>query len=453
SLTNAKFSNSAAIPTSKLGGLATSATTDTTNATNITSGSLATARVNVGTTAGKILQVDGSGNLPAIDGSLLTGIVSFTKSASDPAIDTNPSAGVGAEWVNTTSGEVYLCTDATAGANVWTNVGAGSGDIAPIPPTGNYGYIAAGSTVSPWSSDTVHRYPFASDANSSDWADLERRTVQGGHSSATDYGYIMKGNDNTTSPTWIAYVQKFSFASGGTGTNVGNSTENAQNYGMAGTGDIPGGYGYALGGYSTAGEHGGNNWESETIERYAYASDGNASDHGNLKYAAYTNAGSFSSTHGYSIGGGNYYNTYFAQQPFSNLGWQDCITKFAFSSNSLGTDVGNIGTASTYVDATQNASYAWRMGGADQPGKTNRIERIPFSSDGNSTDVADLTVARSNAACASSGTNGYYAGGEISWPNFSTNLDKFNFSSQGNSTDVADATHRGHGTGGHQSGS
>ena len=52
SLTNAKFSNSAVIPTSKLTGLATSATTDTTNATNITSGSLATARVDVGTTAG-----------------------------------------------------------------------------------------------------------------------------------------------------------------------------------------------------------------------------------------------------------------------------------------------------------------------------------------------------------------------------------------------------------------
>ena len=129
SLTNAKFSNSAAIPTSKLSGLATSATTDTTNATNITSGSLATARVNVGTTAGKILQVDGSGNLPAVDGSLLTGIVSFTTSASDPTVSTNPSTGVGTEWINTTSGEIYICTDATAGANVWTNVGGGTGNI------------------------------------------------------------------------------------------------------------------------------------------------------------------------------------------------------------------------------------------------------------------------------------------------------------------------------------
>ena len=86
---------------------------------------------NTGTTANKLLAYDGSGNLPAVDGSQLTNVSTATSSASDPTVSTNPSGGVGTEWHNTTSGEVYICTDATAGANVWTNVGAGSGDVEP----------------------------------------------------------------------------------------------------------------------------------------------------------------------------------------------------------------------------------------------------------------------------------------------------------------------------------
>ena len=52
-----------------------------------------------------------------------------TISSSDPAVDTNPAGGVGTQWVNSTSGEMYICTDATAGSNVWTNVGSGTGNI------------------------------------------------------------------------------------------------------------------------------------------------------------------------------------------------------------------------------------------------------------------------------------------------------------------------------------
>ena len=61
----------------------------------------------------KLLVSDGSGNMPAVDGSQLTGVSSATKSASNPTISTNPSGGVGTQWNNTTSGEVYICTDAT----------------------------------------------------------------------------------------------------------------------------------------------------------------------------------------------------------------------------------------------------------------------------------------------------------------------------------------------------
>jgi len=58
----------------------------------------------------------------------LNDLTDSTVSASDPATDTNPSA-VGHYWVNKTSGECYVATDVTTDANVWTNIGGGSGNI------------------------------------------------------------------------------------------------------------------------------------------------------------------------------------------------------------------------------------------------------------------------------------------------------------------------------------
>ena len=58
-------------------------------------------------------------------------IPSATIDASSPTITTNPSTGVGAEWINTTSGAIFICTDATANDNTWiaqTGVPAGVGD-------------------------------------------------------------------------------------------------------------------------------------------------------------------------------------------------------------------------------------------------------------------------------------------------------------------------------------
>jgi hypothetical protein len=54
----------------------------------------------------------------------------ITKSASDPSTTTNGT--LGDVFVNTTSGEMFVLTDATTDANVWTNIGDGTGSI------GNY---------------------------------------------------------------------------------------------------------------------------------------------------------------------------------------------------------------------------------------------------------------------------------------------------------------------------
>ena len=76
-----------------------------------------------------------TGTLPAISGASLTNmpvVETITKSASEPTATTNPSGGVGTVWLRTTTGEMYSCTDATAGENVWTNIGDGTGQQ-PLP--------------------------------------------------------------------------------------------------------------------------------------------------------------------------------------------------------------------------------------------------------------------------------------------------------------------------------
>ena len=64
----------------------------------------------------------------------------ITKQGSDPTISTNPSGGVGSIILNTSTGKMFVCTDATAGANVWK---AGvDGTVAPFT-----GMAATGGTI------------------------------------------------------------------------------------------------------------------------------------------------------------------------------------------------------------------------------------------------------------------------------------------------------------------
>ena len=66
--------------------------------------------------------------LPAANGSQIQYIGDVpTTSASDPSASSNKN--LGHVWINSTSGEVYICTNAATNSNYWTNVGDGSGDI------------------------------------------------------------------------------------------------------------------------------------------------------------------------------------------------------------------------------------------------------------------------------------------------------------------------------------
>ena len=52
-----------------------------------------------------------------------------TTSTSNPTTSSNKE--VGHTWLNKSTGEMYCLTDATTNANVWTNIGDGTGHIVP----------------------------------------------------------------------------------------------------------------------------------------------------------------------------------------------------------------------------------------------------------------------------------------------------------------------------------
>ena len=164
-----------------------------------------------------------------------------TVSASDPTITTNSTLGT--QWANSTSGEFYICTDATADANVWTNVGSGSGDIHPYTFQGTVsGYTCGGYTGSSTDVDVIDKFSFSSDANATDVGDLT--VINWGPSGQTSFthGYTAGGGRYTGSVSNV--IDKFSFSSDGNASDVGDLTAARKRLG----GQSSSTYGYASGG-------------------------------------------------------------------------------------------------------------------------------------------------------------------------------------------------------------
>ena len=106
-----------------------------------------------------------TGTLPALDGSALTGLddhIINTSTNSGPLPTSNKTLGW--LWMDTSTGELYCCTDATPNLNVWTNVGMGSGNIipnqAPTAPTNTTSYT--------WSENDSHQITFTGGTDAED---------------------------------------------------------------------------------------------------------------------------------------------------------------------------------------------------------------------------------------------------------------------------------------------
>ena len=99
-----------------------------------------------------------------------------------------------------------------------------------------------------------------------------------------------------------------------------------------------------------------------------------------------------------------------------------------------------------YACGQSSATHGYTSGGYPPGPATPRddtIDKFTFSSDGNATDIGDLSVARNAGRGQSSTTHGYTAGGYQPAPVGPSNvIDKFPFASDfsGTATDVGDLT-------------
>lgn len=283
------------------------------------------------------------------------------------------------------------------------------------------GYSCGGSQSD---GNHIQKFPFASDDNATDVGDLvEKVQLASGNSSATD-GYV-SGGDRSAAPyptRYHQYIQKFPFASNANAAAVGGLNRSR----IRGTGQSSVSHGYLSGGLNTP-----------QIEKFPFAAAYNANtDVGNL--SVLTNgfiAGHSSSSHGYISGGSN------TGAPYDNK-----IEKFSFSVDANATDVGDLTVARMQVAGQSSSTHGYTSGGkAANPSPppssmfTDVIDKFSFSTDGNATDVGNLSSGRYDHAGQSSISNGYTSGGVQPSPFGTKNIiEKFPFSSDANATDVGD---------------
>lgn len=279
------------------------------------------------------------------------------------------------------------------------------------------GYTSGGSAPGSNTVNVIEKYTLSTDANATDVGDLtENRNALAGQSSST-HGYASGGDRNPPYSPQRDTIDKFSFSVDGNATDVGNLIEGISYV----AGQMSPVSGYTSGkGYSSIGD---------TIQKFPFSSDANATDVGDLTQARHTLMGQTSSTHGYTSGG-------------SNPGFSNVIDKFPFSSDANATDVGDLLENLRSGSGQQSGESGYVSAGEapnPSPGVRNVIQKFPFSSDANSTDVGDLTGVRYYNTGVSSTISGYSNGG---WPPFTgqNTIDKFPFASDGNAADAGDLT-------------
>ena len=366
-----------------------------------------------------------TGALPAISGAALTNFVSSTgidNVNSEPTISTNPAGGVGTIQLNQVSGEMYVCTDATAGSNVWINVGGGEGNIFPFSFGGTIKGFSMGCESGSSELDTIEHYSYSSDGDATDVANLTFGVEGGAGGKSKSHAYQVGGKFGRG--TVINTIQKFSFSSIANSTNVATLKEQRKEC----AGACSETHIFVTGGKSS---QVGSDALADDIQKIATASDANGVRTGDLTNFHTQGTSHTCGTHGYAAGG---YTT------ASSSAVTNVIERYSLSSDENASDVGDMTVTRRACNGMSSSTYGYTSGGSPSGG--NVIDKYQFSASANATDVGDLTVSQDKSGSSSSTTNGYSADGGNSGGG-SNQIEKISFSTNANATDIGNLTNSG----------
>ena len=296
-----------------------------------------------------------------------------------------------------------------------------------------YGYVTGGFTgVAAISSK--ERFPFATDADTTSVGSLSASRMFVAGQSSREYGYTSGGRFLPATPptnTETSRIDKFPFsADSETATSVGDLGLTFARMNVAGQSSSENGY--TSGGRTAPATP----TVYNVIDKFPFSADANATDVGDLTQARHSVAGQSSVTHGYTSLGSTGSTT-------------RTVDKFSFATDGDATLVSDTGN-SVRLAAGQSSDVSGYISGGTPA--VSHIWKFPFATDAEHVVVGDLYEERYGAAGQSSTTHGYTSAGFLNPPSsgYVKTIDKFPFSTDADATDVGDLLVNKNGVAGQQ---
>ena len=375
-----------------------------------------------------------SGTLPALNGEAVTGLVippavDLTTTTTDPTLTSNKP--LGSLWVNSTSGDMFVITNATTDQNVWINVGVGVYSVYSYAGKVQ-GYVSRATSAS----QQIETVSLTSDTGGSNVSNLvwTKGIEVGGSAGSQSHTHGYSAGGAQAGATYETNIEKIQFASATASTDAG--TLSVGSFGHAGHMSLT--HGYTSGGtdaYNAAPAPGNLARNIKIIQKYSFAAVETSVTIGNLDNTVRSLMGWSTTSHGYSCNGDE-------SIPSSNLTQKDAkVQKFSFFS-----DGDAVTTASTLTvgrsshSTASSATHAYGAGGHSGV-YSNVVDKFSYATEAAGTGVGDLDQPAYAGAGLSSTTHGYCCGGVT--PTATARIHKYSFSSDANANNVGDLTDAG----------